>query len=256
MPHVAGGWDVVRQLVADETSGAAEIAHQAAAALGALPRSDLIEAVRTLVRSHPSMAPLWRLAQVALSAEDHGRAVRDFADALRREADGVAVAAAEVLPDRLVTHSYSSTLVAAVAAATDQVWCARSEPGGEGAVTAERLRRRGVEAHLVDDARAITLAADGVAVVVGADAVGPGGVVNKVGTRALADATRRGGASCYLVAGSSKLLQTDLPAPPPFERAPLALFATVITEAGLLDPETAASAAGDHPVPDALRDLI
>jgi translation initiation factor 2B subunit (eIF-2B alpha/beta/delta family) len=202
------------------------------------------------------MAPLWRLGDIVLSADDHSAEARRFARDLRRETDAVSAAAGAVLPREVVTLSFSSTLVASVASAGAAAWCARSDPGGEGAVTAERLRTRGIDARLVEDAEATAAAARGTAVVVGADAVGPGGVVNKVGTRALAEAARRAGAPAYVVAGSSKLVAADLPAPPPFERTPLDLITAVIGERGPVDPGDAARFAASHPVPEALVDLL
>lgn len=256
MPLVPAAWNDVRRLAGDEESGAAEIARRAAVTLSALPRSDLVEAVRALVRAHPPMAPLWRLGDIVLSAEDHVAAARAFARTIRQEAEAVAAASAAALPTVVVTLSFSSTLVAAVVAAGATAWCARSVPGGEGAVTAERLRAGGVDARVVEDGEAIVLASDGTAVVVGADAVGPGGVVNKVGTRALADAARRGGAPAYAVAGSSKLIAVDLPAPPPFERVPLDRFTALIGESGPVDPKETARAASRHAVPDVLRGAL
>jgi translation initiation factor 2B subunit (eIF-2B alpha/beta/delta family) len=255
MPHVPTRWEDVEGLARDAESGAAEIARRAAVALSGLPRSDLRDAVGALLRGHPSMAPLWRLGEAVLSADEHAEAARRFAHDLRREADAVAAAAGAVLPSEVVTHSFSGTLVAAVAAARATARCARAEPGGEGSVTAERLRARGVEATVVEDAEAIVLAARGTAVVVGADAIGPGGVVNKVGTRALAEAAGRGGTPVYVVAGSTKLLAVDLPAPPPFERTPLGLFSAVIGPGGQGDPGDAARSAASHPVAPALLDL-
>jgi translation initiation factor 2B subunit (eIF-2B alpha/beta/delta family) len=248
-------WGEIERAAEDRASGAAEIARRAAAALASLPRADVEEAVRTLVGSHPSMAPLWRLGSLVLSSADPAEAAITFAGAILAERDLVASAAAGVLRGPVLTHSYSSTLVAAVAAARVAAVCARSEPGGEGAVTAERLRERGAPAELLSDPEAVVAAKDR-ALVVGADAVGPGGLVNKLGTRALAEAARAGGAERYAVAGGSKLLGADLPAPHPFERTPLDLFTGVITEEGVLGPGEAAQAASAHPLHPALRDIL
>lgn len=256
MPDVGAGWEEVRRAAGDLESGAAEIARRAAAALAALPPSDLLEAVRTLVRGHPSMAPLWRLGHVVLSAADPAGAAATFAAGLAGERDGVATAAAALLREEVVTQSYSSTLVAAVAAAGVPARCARSEPGGEGRITAERLVAAGTEAAPVDDEAAVRLAAEGRTLVTGADAVGPHGVVNKVGTRRLAEAARRGGGRCLVLAGGTKLLGADLPAPHPFEHLPLELVTAVVTEKGPLPPADAAARAARFEVHPALADLL
>lgn len=246
-------WRDVRQAAADRSSGAVQIARRAALALAALPASDLLEAVRALVSGHPSMAPLWRLGAEVLDADDHREAAARFARRLVGEREAVAGQAARLLDGPVVTLSWSSTLVAAIELAGVTVACARSEPGGEGETTARYLRHGDVKATLVEDQGALRLANSGRTVVVGADAIGPGGVVNKVLTRALAEAAHRAGGRCYSLAGSSKLIGADLPAPPPFERTPLDIL-TVVTERGPLDD--AASAALRHPVPETLAGLL
>jgi hypothetical protein len=256
MPYVAGAWDDLRAVADDAESGAAEIARRAAVTISALPRSDLVEAVRALARGHPAMAPVWRLGGTVLSAEDHAGAALAFAETVRREAEGVATIASGILPEEVITLSYSSTLVAAVSAAGVRARCARSAPGGEGSLTAERLRARGIDAHVLEDDEAVSMAASGASVVVGADALGPGGAVNKVGTGSLAGSALSGGASAFVVAGTSKLIGADLPASIPFERTPLDQFTAVITERGAFDPVETGREAVAHPVHPSLRDLL
>ncbi len=251
MPDVDDPWDGLRRTVEDEESGAAEIARRAAATLAALPASDLVEAVRTLVRGHLPMAPLWRLGHAVLSADDHAAAASAFAARLAEERDAVAAAAAPVLEGAVVTHSYSSTLVAVVALAGVPALCARSEPGGEGARTAGRLAAVGVEARVVTDEEALQAVAAGHTAITGADAVGPGGVVNKVGTSALAQAGR-----CYALVGTSKFVGADLPAPPPFERVPLDRFRGIVTDGGVLTPGDAARLASRFEIHPRLEDLL
>jgi translation initiation factor 2B subunit (eIF-2B alpha/beta/delta family) len=251
------GWSGVRGAAMDRASGAAEIALRAAEALAALPPSDLLEAIRTLLAGHRSMAPLWRLGSEALQAADHRAASASFARRILAERQGIAEAALPHLRSPvLVLHSYSSTLVAAVALSRARALCARSDPGGEGALTAMRLRERGLSAEVLDDEDAVAAAVAGSPVVTGADAVGPGGVVNKVGTGALAAAARSGGGGCYALAGTSKLLARDVPAPHPFERTELGSFASILTEDGPLGPTEAAAAASRFPLHPALEEAL
>lgn len=244
-----GPWQAIRDAAADREGGAAEIARRAAESLAALPRADLEAAVRALVRGHPSMAPLRRLGTEVLSAEDHRIAAASFARRLEAEREAVAAAAAALIDGPVVVHSYSSAMVAAVSRARVPALCARSDPGGEGIDTARRLEAAGLEVRVVEDAEAVRAATDGRLVVVGADAVGPGGVVNKVGTRALAGAAARS----LVVAGSSKLAATDLPADPPFERTALSSFSAIVTEDGPLSPGEAARKAARFALHPAIR---
>jgi hypothetical protein len=251
------GWTGVQGAAADLRSGAAEIALRAAEALAALPPSDLPDAVRTLLGGHPSMAPLWRLGTEVLTGTDHRDAAAGFARRILAERDAVAEAAAPLLGHPvLVLHSYSSALAAAVSRTGARALCARSEPGGEGSVMALRLQAAGLRAELVEDEDALSAARAGAPVVTGADAVGPGGVVNKVRTAALAEAAGTGGGGCFALAGGSKLVAADLPAPQPFERIPMHLFWRVVTEEGALEPRAAAAEAARFPLHPLLAELL
>jgi translation initiation factor 2B subunit (eIF-2B alpha/beta/delta family) len=248
----------VQDASTDRQRGAGQIALRAAEALAALPASDLEGAVRSLVSGQPSMAPMWRLATAALEAADHRAAAASFARMLLAERAALSRAAAAALGpfDRVVTHSLSSSVADAVAAASVKAVCARSEPGGEGQEMARVLRGRGVAASEVTDLGALGAAASGLPVVAGADAVGSGGIINKVGTRRLAEAARAGGGSSFIVAGTSKLLAVDLPVRSPFERVPLDAVDRVVTESGALRPDEVVLRAGRFPLHPALASLL
>jgi translation initiation factor 2B subunit (eIF-2B alpha/beta/delta family) len=249
-------WEGIHQAAGDRRSGAAEIVRRAAEALVALPSHDMKEAVFALIRGQPSMAPLWRLGSEVLSASDHVEAARRFAVRVVSERDAIAGQAASLLPDVVVVHSLSGTVVSAVAAAGARAICVLSEPGGEGATTLAQLAELGVDARLVGDEEALRAVAEAGAVVVGADAAGPGGVVNKVGTLRLAEGAREASTSCYSLSGESKLIGADLPAPHPFERTPLDLFTSVITQEGPLSPTQAARRARRVELHPLLADLL
>jgi translation initiation factor 2B subunit (eIF-2B alpha/beta/delta family) len=246
----------IREAAEDRRSGAAEIVRRAAEALAALPPRDIEEAVFTLLRGQPSMAPLWRLGSNVLSAAGPSEAARDFANRVGSEPDEVAQQAAILVRSPVVVHSYSSTLISAVAASGVEALCAQSEPGGEGRTTVERLTDRGVNARLLRDDEALAAIAGAGAVMVGADAVTPEGIVNKVGTRRLADAAYRTRTPCVVVAGESKLIGVEIAAPHPFERTPLELFSWIVTQDGPLSPSEAARRALEHPIHPLLAALL
>lgn len=262
-PHRSGkranppsGWDAVHWAAEDRVSGSSEIAVRAAEALAALPRFDVKDAVSALVRGHPSMAPLWRLGTEVLEAEDHATAAGAFAAALRAEQKSVVARAADLLHGTVLLQSYSGTVVAAVVAAGVRALCARSEPGGAGELTAARLTDQGIEAHVVEDEEAADQAARVDAVLTGADAVGPGGVVNEAGTRRLAEAAVTAGGRALVLAGSSKLVAADLPAPLPFERIPPEAFTAIVTDAETLDPVEASRRSMSFRLSPVLAELL
>ncbi|MGH9197098.1 MAG: hypothetical protein ACRD1T_15330, partial [Acidimicrobiia bacterium] len=72
LPAGIEAWAQVRAAATDTTWGAERIATLAATALSVLGRSrkDLEEALSLLLDGHPGMAPLWRLAEACLSADE------------------------------------------------------------------------------------------------------------------------------------------------------------------------------------------
>jgi len=235
------GWEIVRRAAADRRSGAAEIAARAAEGLALLgAQRDVARAARHLVKAHPAMAPLWRLAAVTLTAKDHRTAARRFGESIASESEGVARAAEWALPRRavVVTHSSSSNVVAALTRHRTRivrVLCTASVPGGEGRGLAHRLERAGIEAEVIPDAAAGRACADASVALVGADAITEDAAVNKVGTLLLGLAAQEAGIGFYVLAGTSKFLPARAWRPedaPLYEETPLALIDAVITERG------------------------
>ncbi len=243
----------VAAIASDRRSGAREIARAAAEALARLDPALVPDAVRALLRGHPAMAPLWRLATAVLGSPDPARGAASFLELLRRD-DRVPEAAAPLLPDAVLTISWSSTVVEALRLRRPRtVLCMASEPGGEGRRTAEALSDLGARA--VPDEEALE-GFPAEAAVVGADAVGPGGLVNKVRTAALCRAARDRGLPAIALAGETKLAAADLPAPEPFERVPLGLLDAVVLPDGPLGPEEAARRAAEAALHPSLPPLL
>jgi translation initiation factor eIF-2B subunit delta len=247
-------WARVERAAADLDSGAAQVARKAAAALMELPGERVHEAVEALLRGHPTMAPLWRLANDVLATTDAADAARSFLAQLGEDGQA-AVTVATQLPDRVLTLSYSSTVVAAIRLRRPlQTVCMRSEPGGEGWRVAEQTRDVTTPILMDDDEALEKVPAD--AVLVGADAVTPDGVVNKVKTRALADAAQAKGIRRYAVAGATKFVGSSLPLGPAFELTPLDLFTAIAVPRRLLSPGEARARAEEIQLGDELQRLL
>jgi translation initiation factor 2B subunit (eIF-2B alpha/beta/delta family) len=109
--------------------------------------------------------------------------------------------------------------------------------------------------RVVPDEEAIRLL-PGAAVVVGCDALSPEAVVNKAGTRALAEAAAARGVPRFVVAGDTKLVPEPVPVEEPFEATPLRLFTAVATPEGLLPPDEARARAREAPLHPGLRAML
>lgn len=247
-------WASVRALAGDRESGAAEIAERAARVLPGFPRKELPDAIEELLRGHPSMGPLWRLATEMLVDRDSGAAADRFLAQLAADRDAAPVLE-NILPDEVLTLSYSSSVLAAIRQRRPSVVrCMTSTPGGEGERMAQAISEW-TRAELIEDDQAIReLPAQ--AVVIGADAVTPTVVLNKVRTRDLAEAAMGAGIPCYVVVGHTKFVAEELPIEPMLEHAPLDAFTGFATPAGLVEAPGARAVALRSQLHPALRLLI
>jgi ribose 1,5-bisphosphate isomerase len=210
----------------DRTSGAAELAGIACRALLKWLRgnrhpseAELLEVARALLRAQPSMAPLLRLANEVTLAIDSGSPARRLATRTRRFHRILRLA-----PDRIAgyffrwmrsrgpaeivyTYSYSSTVAKALIRARSRiecVCCSESRPGNEGILTALRLSRAGIKTEFFTDAALLSQTYRGLLVVLGADAILPGWVGCKVGSRVLIGRAHRAGGRVVLMVDTTK----------------------------------------------------
>jgi initiation factor 2B subunit 1/2 family protein len=183
------------------------------------------------------------------------RAARDFIAAIESDQGTVELLVPVVSGRRILTISYSSSIVELVRRSKPvTVVCMRSEPGGEGAHAAEAISEW-TNAVLIEDVVAMrNIPAD--LVVVGADAVTPTAIINKVKTRALAEASLERSIQTYALAGETKFIGAELPPEPPFETIPLDLLFAIGAPGGLLDPKDAGRRAQARPIHPELWPLL
>ncbi|TET25695.1 MAG: hypothetical protein E3J67_03335 [Dehalococcoidia bacterium] len=258
----------------NKTHGASQLARQAARVLRTAAEHSRAEtadqlllelkgAGERLISARPAMAPLANIIIYLLKATREKSVAMDLASARRlviAEADEaikrsqqavtrIARYGAEIMADgdRIMTHSYSSTVVAMLRETFNKkrdikVIITRSS----GRRTAKELGRYGVAVTIVND-DAIDLHIAGVdKVVVGADRLcADGKLVNGIGTYQLALAARKANIPFYVLCEMLKFdprlrgEEVDLEEPsgvshPGFDITPPQLITAVITENGLL----------------------
>jgi len=212
----------------DKASGATQLAHKGAQLLlvclkgetgGELPE-EILSYGRALVDAQPSMAPMVNLVNHLFEAiesledpkairEQGTAAVQKFLESLTTGAEKIKAHALPMLKGKkkVMTHSYSSTIMEVLGQAQGiEVICPESRPLCEGVRTAKELGEKGIRVWIVVDSAAPSLMGECDAVVVGADAITPEGVVNKIGTYALALAAREKDVPFYVLAGTEKFL--------------------------------------------------
>jgi len=292
---------LVAPLRSDVVSGAAvigrtaaEVVRRAAVRVPADSTGELRDVIRRLVLrildAQPAMAPLVALARALLRAadleEDLGPArgaVARAAEAFREEVElkGRAVGrrARRHLPRRatVLTLSSSSSVRTALLGVADRdlrVVCLEGRPMSEGRELARALAGAGIETVVAVDAAAAHFVERSDVVLLGADSVGDRGVVNKIGSRALALLARRAAVPVVVAADTTKLLPPGFPQPLDddrpaeevwrvpggvtvwnryFEALPTPLVSVLVTEEDDLSPAETEALRGDLDVPDELR---
>lgn len=222
---------ILQEIREDNRSGAAQLAGKGAQLLLAVLKQGTVEEVRALgkalVDAQPSMAPMVNLVNHlygAIDALEDPKAIREEGTAtvqkfLHNLITGVEKIRIHALPllkgkQRVMTHSYSSTIMGVLGHAEGiEVICPEARPLLEGLRTAKELGEKGVRVWIVVDSAAPSLVGECDLVIVGADAVTPEGVVNKIGTYALGLAAREKKVPFYVLAGTEKFL------PPPFAQS-------------------------------------
>ena len=222
---------ILQEIREDNSSGAAQLAQKGAQFLLDCLKSDKAEEIwalgRALVDAQPSMAPMVNLVnhlfQAIESLEDpqvireKGRAaVQGFLDNLIAGPEKIKGNAFSLLKGKrkVMTLSYSSTVLEVLGHVEGiEIICPESRPLCEGLRTAKELGAKGIRVRIVVDSAAPSLMGECDVVMVGADAITPEGVVNKIGTYALALAAREQKIPFYVLAGTEKFL------PPPFAQA-------------------------------------
>jgi len=246
--------ETVENILSDRVSGASEIETRTLEVLSGLPdgapEAELSEITDRLLETFPQMANIQELAAEIqrVLAEEPARAatlLREMAvrrlSEQRQKERRLSDVVVPLLPpgDLLVfTLSKSGTVLSVLedlhgAGRRLAVLVAESRPGAEGARMARDLAERGIRSRACDDFLLLSLVppeasarrppgyAGAAVVLVGADAVHPDALVNKVGTRALLETARHVKVPAYVLASSAKLRSENAP------RALGSLFETI-----------------------------
>ncbi len=269
----------IEKIRSDRIHGATFLAQEALGAFKVLASSGaslstLVEAAVSVANSRPMMAAQFRVGNELLHFMDSERSIDSLiahcdtlSTRMKRAPKEAAKYAADYISGRekLLTHSYSSAVRMSIERGVafgnrPHLFCTESRPANEGRDFADVLCRAGVDTTLIVDAVAPYLCGRVELVLLGADGIGPFGLVHKIGTYAIALAAKEYGVEVAVVADSMKFWPSSVKKPiePPksskeladgecfdvlnlyFDVTPLKYIDTVITEEGILDSESAA----------------
>jgi translation initiation factor eIF-2B subunit delta len=285
---------LIGEIKSDKVHGASQLARQAVGVLKvAVERSqadsvaqflgELREVGEELMSARPAMAPIFNIVSRFLSAmsqvpiDQSLDAVRSLAFSQADELTRASLQATAKISgygswliadgDRIMTHSYSSTVVAVLKEAFAQgkhieVIATRSGAGGTGQNIAKELGRHGLPVTFIDDTAMGLYVSKVNKAVVGADRVcADGNIINGLGTYQLALAAQRASVPFYVLGETLKFdprlksgqvdLEEEEPSAvvkagslppvkvrkPCFDITPLELVSGMVTEDGLLTPQ-------------------
>jgi translation initiation factor 2B subunit (eIF-2B alpha/beta/delta family) len=225
---------ILREIKEDRTTGAVELVKKGVDAIALFILNftgdssffleELIRISKILIRSQPTMAPFFHLANILLlSAESHRdleemkRATRDaiktFVAHLVSSIERISKIATGLIPEgsRILTHSYSSTVLRTLVDAKKagkrfEVICTESRPICEGLQLAKKLSEAQIRVQVQIDSATAYSTKETDLVLVGADCLTPLGLVNKVGTYTIALAAKEKETPFYALCGTEKLL--------------------------------------------------
>ncbi len=282
-------WRQISSVAADTRASASSLGARGARAVADLARQMLAvypegimdavrEAADLLADQQPSVAPLSNFRnQIYLEsdedAEQYVALIAKVADQMQQAAPALSMVGAALIEDgaAVMVHSSSASVRAVLDRADQQsrfrVVCTEAMPVGEGRALAADLIAAGFSVELLSDTDAMTWVAGVDLILIGADAIGPGRVISKVGTADLTQAASAQGVPVYIVATVDKVLPEEL-----FEVAirtasgegapgvgglsevvPLSWFQGVVTEEGVLSPGDLSRRATEQIVHPSLR---
>jgi translation initiation factor 2B subunit (eIF-2B alpha/beta/delta family) len=280
---------LLQRLQADNTSGATTLVELALDILEVFARQkaaqephDFGAALETLVgamlAAQPSMAVLINLAQQVLQAcpealplatirQQLQQALTTFRYDVRHSTEVLCQQALTILPPRatVLTYSNSATVIAALRYAHERgrirrVLLSESRPAYDGRPQALALLESGLAVEYSIDMALFGRLPEADVVVVGADAVFPDHLINKLGTHALAQLAHVQGIPCFSLCTANKFLSAAAtalwrivdhpgaevwPTAPNglcisnryFDATPLALLSGIVSDQGIYTPE-------------------
>jgi translation initiation factor 2B subunit (eIF-2B alpha/beta/delta family) len=228
----------IEEIRLDNTSGAVRLAKKAAETL-----TDMVEnvdvsstsqltafiklTVQALVRAQPAMAPIFNLANKTLLAIDDltdekeirqavNTSCQHFIKQLDTSGQTISKLTVDLIKDNstIIVHSYSDTVLNSLLFAKEagkkfDVICTESRPMKEGVYLSERLGKEGIKVTLIVDSAVFSFLPEAQLILVGADALSPHGLVNKIGTLGLALAAEKFKIDFYTLCSLEKILPAN-----------------------------------------------
>jgi len=208
------------EVVKDNEKGASELLEDVVISIQQIDEDKIENYLETLVKNRYSMTPLLNLANKVFLSLERGKEIDSIIenleeDFLSRKAKAVTNMKRFLKKKNytnILTHSYSSTVLESISS-VNKVKVLESRPKKEGRITARKLSKKGIEVEYWIDAAMYKALKNVDCAIVGADTISKEGFLNKIGTTPLALISDSLDLSLYVVADTSKVLSSKIPAP-------------------------------------------
>ncbi len=190
----------------DRISGAAEIEMKAIDYIGKyIGKKELFEKCLAMLSLYPSMASIWNIANFAFL---YGEKAKEKFEEMKKVNEKVVEHGKKAIKDgyTVLTYSRSSTVAKILRACKGKnikIICSESRPKYEGRKLAKELCND-FEVMLTTDAAIFSFLDEADIVITGADAILTDGILNKIGTSALAVYAKEKKKPFYVAASSYK----------------------------------------------------
>lgn len=185
------------------------------------------ELIIKMIETQPMMASIVNFCnKILIEIEKHQDSIKEtifdysneFLSNLDNQTQHISNYASSVIHSgmKIATYSYSTTVAEMLNYAKKQgkdftVLCSESRPSNEGIILARYLGENGIKTILVTDAMLFSNIKDVEIIFVGADSLNKNGIINKVGTSALAKIAFYESIPFYHLCGIDKILPYDYP---------------------------------------------
>lgn len=209
--------EIYQTLLKDNSSGSSDLLKKTAdwiqeALRQGHEQKQIVANLEALCKAHPAMALLQNFSiffhTVALSPER----IQEWMEMYHKHE----IAACNNFSAHLshftniLVHSYSGLLYQSLknVSSTLNIFCTESRPVMEGRSLAEKLSHSHHKVYLITDMAAFSVISRVEILAFGCDSITPHGIVNKIGTSAMAEIAQRQGRMNYFVGTTEKVLET------------------------------------------------
>ena len=226
-------YNAIKEIQLDNTSGSIELAKKSAELLILLINQDdfftnLKNTAYALVKAQPNMASIFNLVNNLMFKIDRNKdknpkkIVNDYCkkylESLDHSDKKISEKTNELIKNNatIITHSYSSTvldtfLYAKRCGKKFSVICTESRPIKEGINLARKLGRNKIKVKLLVDSAVFSLIQYADLILIGGDAVTDTGLINKIGTKAIAITAKHYNTPIYTLCSTIKFLPKNYP---------------------------------------------